>query len=216
MNLLLENQWELFIVAEILSFLFLVAFLLCRYALERTQLGRIFFFLFLAITAGEGLLAWIVYQQTGQIETFQMVVLIFILYACTFGISDFKKLDRYIKKKVGKWKGKNLLTEKDLAIIETEKDPQVQTRTTLMNWLIHLALFVIVHVIFWYSFGKEGASLLDYLTDWSWFGEEDLSLAPFQNEAILNISRIWLIILTIDTVVSLLDILFPKSTQQKA
>src|SRR5699024_1595298 len=77
----------------------------------------LFLGLFLLFILFEGLLAYLIYRQTGEIDTFQVVIIIFIIYACTFGVGDFKKLDRYIKVKVGKWRKVDLLTEKDKAVM---------------------------------------------------------------------------------------------------
>ncbi|GAA0367563.1 hypothetical protein [Bacillus horti] len=214
-DFLIQYQWELFIGAEVLSFLCLATFLLFRYALERQKLGSIFLLLFFAITLGEAALAWFVYQQTGVIESFQIIVFIFILYACTFGIGDFKKLDRYIKKKVGKWKGKNLLTEKDMSIIKAEKDPGVIAKKYRFSWYLHALVFFVAHAIFWILYGTDGASPLDYVTDWSWFGEEELSHAPFQHETIMQVSRIWMIIFIIDTIWSWSYTIFPEKKKKE-
>lgn len=60
-----------------------------------------FIFLFLFLLIIEGLLGLYVYRQTGEISTFQIVIIIFIIYAFTFGILDFikgcvKKLESYV------------------------------------------------------------------------------------------------------------------------
>lgn len=43
---------------------------------------------------------------------FQIVIPIFILYARTFGINNLKKLDRWIREKIGKWARYRLADEK--------------------------------------------------------------------------------------------------------
>ena len=45
-------------------------------------------------------------------------------YAATFGISDFKKLDRWMRKHIGKWRGVELLADKDISIMGKQKDPK--------------------------------------------------------------------------------------------
>ena len=57
-----------------------------------------------------------VYQVTGEISTILIIITIFVLYACTFGIYDFLKLDRWMRRKIGEWRGVELLTEKDYRI----------------------------------------------------------------------------------------------------
>src|SRR5699024_10995262 len=95
---------------------------LLRYAFDRVKIGQIFLLLFLLFIIFEGILAFINYRQTGEIDTFQIVVFIFIIYACTFGISDFKKLDRYIKQTVGKWRKEELLIDNDRAVMEKQQN----------------------------------------------------------------------------------------------
>lgn len=88
----LQNfQWELFIIAEVISFGALIAFGLMRYLFDKRLLSTIFIFLFIGINIFEASIAWYLYQYTGEIGDFQIIITIFILYACTFGISDFKK-----------------------------------------------------------------------------------------------------------------------------
>src|SRR5699024_11293026 len=88
------------------------------------------------------------YRQTGEIDTFQIVVFIFIIYACTFGISDFKKLDRYIKQTVGKWRKVDLLTEKDRAVMEKQQNPKYIARRYRLWWYGHTIAFIILTLFF--------------------------------------------------------------------
>src|SRR5699024_11276783 len=102
---------------------------------------------FLLFIIFEGILAFINYRQTGEIDTFQIVVFIFIIYACTFGISDFKKLDRYIKQTVGKWRKVDLLTEKDRAVMEKQQNPKYIARRYRLWWYGHTIAFIIANII---------------------------------------------------------------------
>src|SRR5699024_1950306 len=114
MQFLLEHQWNIFIGLEVASLIFLLIFLVIRYAFTKQRISGIFLGLFILCIVLESVLAWFIYQETGEIDTFQIVIAIFIVYAFTFGIGDFKKLDRFIKKHVGKWRGIDLLTEEDI------------------------------------------------------------------------------------------------------
>src|SRR5690625_2742629 len=111
LDLLVEYQWEIFIVIEVLSFISLLLFGIIRYFLGRQKLSFQFLFLFLVLLILEALLGIIIYQETGEISTFQIVIAIFVLYACTFGIADFKKLDRWMRLKIGNFRNIDLLTE---------------------------------------------------------------------------------------------------------
>lgn len=129
--------------------------------------SRLFLFIFFSSFGLEALLAWVVYLQTGEISTFQIVILIFIVYACTFGISDFKRLDRYIKLKIGKWRGIELLTDEEKQKMVQAKDPEVIARRNRRWWYTHIFIFLIVHYIFWIKFGNHQHDFVYYLTDLS-------------------------------------------------
>jgi len=195
-------QWEVFIFLEIASWIFLLLFLLLRYAFDRVKIGQIFLLLFLLFIIFEGILAFINYRQTGEIETFQIVVFIFIIYACTFGISDFKKLDRYIKQTVGKWRKVDLLTEKDRAIMEKQQNPKYIARRYRLWWYGHTTAFIIANIVFWQLYGDKATEFLSYIEDWSWFEEETIHHAPYKHEMVMNIVRLWLVIYVIDTIIA--------------
>ncbi|MEJ8777749.1 hypothetical protein [Pseudogracilibacillus sp. ICA-222130] len=203
-------QWEVFIFLEIASWIFLFLFLLLRYAFDRVKIGQIFLLLFLLFILLEGILAFINYQQTGEIETFQIVVCIFIIYACTFGISDFKKLDRYIKQKVGKWRKVDLLTEKDRAIMEKQQNPTYIARRYRLWWYMHTIVLIIANIIFWQLYGDKATHFLSYIQDWSWFEQETIHHAPYKHEMVMNIVRLWLVIYVVDTIIAWSYTFFPN------
>ncbi|MDY0410506.1 hypothetical protein [Paracerasibacillus soli] len=159
MDFIITYQWEIFISMEVLSFLSLVLFLFIRYALKKRLLSQTFLFIFLLLLLLEGVLALVVYKATGEIETFQIIILVFLVYACTFGIADFKKLDRWIKQKVGKWQGVDLLTEKDKQIMAKERDSHAVARKYRIGWYVHTAIFIIAQSIFLLYFGNDHLSL---------------------------------------------------------
>jgi len=206
---LIEHQWSLFIGLEVASFIFLLIFLVIRYVFIRQRISGLFLGLFILCIVLEAILAWFVYQETGKIDTFQIVIAIFIVYAFTFGIGDFKKLDRFIKKHVGRWRGIDLLSEEDIRKMEVAKDPKVIARKNRRWWYTHAFIFVIVHTVFWVIYGNHAHDLIYYLEDLSWFGEEDFTNAPFRKESITQISRIWMIVFAIDTIVSWSYTIFP-------
>lgn len=210
MEFLLAYQWEIFIALEVLSFIALLVFLVARYAMMNQKLSTIFLLLFFACMILEVMLAILVYQQTGEISTFTIVIAIFIIYACTFGISDFKKLDRFIKQKIGKWRGINLLTEEEIRKIEAAKDPVFIARKNRRWWYAHALVFIGTHYLFWIWYGNDSNELIHYLTDWSWWENEKLTSSPFQNEMIQQVSKIWIVIFVIDTIISWSYTFFPE------
>lgn len=210
---MIAYQWEIFITLEILSFIFLLCFLLVRYAFSKQKLSSLFLVLFLLCIVLEAGLALFIYQKTGEIDTFQIVIVIFIVYACTFGISDFKKLDRYMKGKIGKWRGVNLLSAEDIHQIELAKDPKVIARRNRRWWYAHAIIFVIGHCLFWIYNGNHQNHLMFYLEDLSWWGEVDHTQGPFQSEAIAAVNKIWVIIFALDTIISWSYTLFPSKRE---
>ncbi|HLR70918.1 MAG TPA: hypothetical protein VK085_05760 [Pseudogracilibacillus sp.] len=210
MSFILEYQWEIFIFLEVFSLLFLLTFLIFRYAFSKENIGRIFLFLFVLFIILEAILAFLVYQHTGEIETFQVVIIIFVIYAFTFGIADFKRLDRYIKDKVGKWRGVELLTEEDKRKMERLKDPKVIARNYRLWWYGHTFVFVLAHLFFWMNYGNDAHSFFYYVSDLSWFDGESLEQSPFTNEMIMNISMLWIIIYVVDTIISWSYTFFPS------
>lgn len=212
---ILENQWELFIAAEVVSLLSLLLFGVVRYVLGKKKLSLLFLLLFVALIGVEALLALVVYNETGEISTFQIILIIFVLYACTFGIVDFKKLDRWMRWKIGKWRGIDLLTEKDRAIMARQKDPKYVAKVNRYSAMLHLLIFVGVQAGFWiYSLGGI-ADIPDYLTDLSWFGSDNVELTPYANETLLNISRVWAIVFIIDFIYSWSYTIFPASRKEE-
>jgi|SRR5699024_9270201 len=209
METLQSFQWEIFIFLEVGSWLFLLVFLLLRYAFDKVNLSRLFLGLFLLFILFEGLLAYLIYRQTGEIDTFQVVIIIFIIYACTFGVGDFKKLDRYIKVKVGKWRKVDLLTEKDKAVMAKLKDPRAIARKNRMWSYVHTAIFIMANIIFWQLYGNDAHAFLHYVKDWSWYEDVGIEHAPYTNEMVMNAVKLWIIIYAVDTVVAWSYTLFP-------
>lgn len=107
MQFILENQWFMFISLEIISFLSLMSLLIIRYVFLKDNLGRIYLSVFVLFIFLEAALAVIVFVETGKIDIFQVVIFIFIIYTCIFGINNIKKLDCYIKDKIKKWRDEN-------------------------------------------------------------------------------------------------------------
>src|SRR5690625_5988499 len=100
----------------------MLLFGLLRYVFDNRQMIIAFIVSFIVLIALEGLVGLLIYQDTGVISNFQIIVLIFVAYAATFGISDFKKLDRWMRKHIGKWHGVELLTDKDISIMKQQKN----------------------------------------------------------------------------------------------
>ena len=214
MNFLLEYQWEIFIVAEVLSFVALILFGIVRYGFGRRKSSLTFLAIFLGLLIFEAGLALILYQETGEISNFQIVIMIFILYACTFGINDFRKLDRWMRKKIGNFRGTDLLTEKDKEIMRRQKDPKHIARVNRISAMIHLLIFVVAQVSIWaYSLESFDEAKL-YLTDLSWIGAENYQETPYVSDMMYGISMIWGIVFMIDFIYSWSYTIFPANSKE--
>ncbi len=210
MNFLLDYQWEIFILAEILSIVSLLLFGVVRYLFRKRKMSLLFLFLFLVLLILEAALALVIYRETGEISTFQIVIMIFVVYACTFGINDFKKLDRWMKMKIGQWRGVDLLTEKDRRIMARQKDPKYIAKVNRYSAMIHLLIFVVVQAVFW-SYGLNGFDeAMNYITDLSWIGTENYQDTPYPNDVIYGISMIWGLVFIIDFIYSWSYTIFPS------
>ncbi|WP_027964111.1 hypothetical protein [Halalkalibacillus halophilus] len=212
MNWIIDYQWEVFIFIEVLSLIALLLFGFFRYYLARKSTSLLFIYLFLVFLIIEAALAMIVYQHTGEISTFQIVIVVFVIYALTFGLNDFKKLDRWMRKKVGEWRNIDLLTEKDRMIYERQKDPKHIAKVNRMSAMIHLIIFVIAQTIFWMMGTDSLDEAMSYLTDLSWFESGEYEDSPYPNETIYSIGMLWAVIFVVDFIYSWSYTIFPKSS----
>ncbi|GAK08770.1 hypothetical protein [Geomicrobium sp. JCM 19038] len=210
-DIMVHYQWEIFIAIEIISFLCLLLFGYSRYKLKKPQLSIGFIIAFIALTGFEAVLAWYVFARTGEIAAFQIIVSLFVLYALTFGFHDFKRLDRWMRKKID---ADRLLTTKDYEVMARQKDPTVQAKHYLVTWITHVAVFLSVQVLF---FGLSGLDIHDsanYLTDLDWLGSESYEATPYDNQTFHSVSMIWGIILVVDAIVSATYV-FQKKDKKK-
>ena len=215
MAFLLSYQWQIFIALEILSIISLLLFGLFRYFFGRSRLSFFFIIGFIVLLALEALLGYWVYQVTGEISTFLIIITIFVLYACTFGIYDFLKLDRWMRRKIGEWRGVELLTEKDYRILERSKDPKHIAKKYRLSAMIHLIIFVVVQAIFW-LYGTDSLSeALGYLIDLSWIELGTYEHSPYPNETIYIIGMIWSIVFAIDFIYSWSYTIFPAKESKR-
>ncbi|WP_404457163.1 hypothetical protein [Oceanobacillus kapialis] len=84
------------------------------------------------------------YMRNGTINRFQIIILIFVIYALTAGKKDFKRLDRWIQKKISRWKG-NPESKFDEPQSLNNKD---HARSQRRKFYIHLIIFVALQVVF--------------------------------------------------------------------
>ncbi|WP_339148499.1 MULTISPECIES: hypothetical protein [unclassified Sutcliffiella] len=210
MDIFVDYSWELFIVAEVLSFLALLGFGLFRYFFNRPGFSMVFIVAFLMLLVLESALGLYVYQQTGEISTFIIVITVFVIYACTFGIFDFLRLDRWMRLKIGKLRGVELLTEKDYEIMERTRNPKYKAKKYRISSFIHLAIFLTAQIIFW-TMGTDSVSeMISYLRDFSWLENETAEGTPYPNDTLYGIGVIWGIVFIVDFLYSWSYTVFPS------
>ncbi len=210
MHFIIVNHWHIFITIEVLSLMSLLLFGLFRYVFDKLKISRLFIILFISLLFCEAALGLYVYHLTGEISTFIITVIVFLVYASTFGIIDFIKLDRWMRDKVGKFRRVDLLREKDKQVMARDKDPTYLAKKYRITSLIHLAVFAIGQAILW-SLGTDNiAEILTYLTDFSWLSEKDYVNSPYPNEMTYGIGMIWGIAFIADFIYSWSYTVFPK------
>ncbi|MED4475614.1 hypothetical protein [Oceanobacillus caeni] len=209
MDVILEYQWEVFIGIEVLSLVSLLLFGVVRYVFNKQKRSLSFLFLFVLLLFLEAALAIFIYRETGEFSTFQIVITIFVIYACTFGISDFKKLDRWMRLKIGNWRGTELLTEKDKYVMKKQKDPKYIAKKYRYSSMIHFLLFVIAQLIFLSYSLDSMEQAIPYLTDLSWIGTEYVEETPYSNETLYGISMVWGLVFIVDFMYSWSYTIFP-------
>lgn len=212
LDVIVDYQWQIFITVEILSWVMLLLFGVWRYAFNKKQISTILLFSFVALILIEAILAIIVYKETGVISDFQIIIIIFVLYACTFGIFDFIKLDRWMRKKIGAWRGVELLTEKDKQQMAQQKNPKYMARKYRITSTIHTIAFLVVQMFFWIYGTNSIAEMSGFLSDLSWIGTENVMETPYANEPMYFGSLIWGIVFAVDFVWSWSYTFFPAKS----
>ncbi|QKI80926.1 hypothetical protein [Kroppenstedtia eburnea] len=213
------HRWWFLIAVEVSFWVLIIGFLVMRYGFG-IRSHRVFLWLLALNLLSFLALGIIDYRETGQFSTFQVVVVVALLYSITYGPKDLKRLDRYIRLKMARWKGESLPPEEEARLREErEKEEKknygrLHARGQRRGWYLHLLLFLIAHFVFAYLFGwKPASGVGGWVETWidSWNTPE---LFPFRKEEVNQISRIWTLILLIDGINSFYYTIFPKKKKK--
>lgn len=202
MTFIYTYHWWLLIGLEVIAVLALIIFGLSRYLFSRPRLSFLFLAVFIAMICLEGLLGLLIYQKTGEFDLFQIVVLIFILYAFTLGIFDFIKLDRTLRQKIGDLRKIDLLTDKDKEVLARQKDPVFLARKYRRSSYLHTILFFGFQITTWLMGTESLAEIGTYLTDFSWVNNDDSTGTPYPNDLLYRVGVVWTIVYVVDLIYS--------------
>lgn len=207
MDFIVDNKWFFLITAEVIFWICAIGFLLLRYWFKFERLSMFIFVIFIVNDLWIAFLAFMDYRRSGEFSVFQIIILIFIVYALTFGKSDFKKLDLFIKRQVAKLRGETILASEmpiqryglELALYEWKQ------------FAGHLFMFALLHIVFAFAFGLSDEFNIFQIEQWlSLLNNDDQG--PFNHEGINNVTKIWLIILIVDFVITSSYTVFPKKS----
>ncbi|GGA49214.1 hypothetical protein GCM10007416_22940 [Kroppenstedtia guangzhouensis] len=210
-----SHRWWFFIAVEISFWVLVIGFLVMRYGFG-IRSHRVFLWLLALNLLSFLALGIIDFRETGQFSTFQVVVVVALVYSVTYGPKDMKRLDRYMRLKIARWKGESLPPEEEARLLEErEKEEKrkygrLHAREQRRGWYLHLLLFLIAHFVFATLFGwKTASGIGGWVETWidTWNAPE---LFPFRKEEVNQISRIWTLILLIDGINSFYYTIFPK------
>lgn len=212
MEFILENKWAFLITAEIIFWVSILSFLTLRYWFKLQKISLVFFLIFIINDLWIAAMGYMDYLKTREFSSYQIIILIVICYALTYGKSDFKRLDGFMQRKIAK------LKKEPIPKIQQHKElyGMDYTKHEWKQFLNHLIIFSIVHIALLLYFGlttKFGdinsiESLLKL-----WFSDTQSSF-PFNNSRANNFSRIWTLVLVIDTIITLSYTIFPKNTSK--
>src|SRR5690625_2166007 len=117
-----------------------------------------------------------------------------------------------MRKKIGKWRGIELLTEKDRRIMAQLKDPKYLAKKYRITSTIHALVFVIVQVALLFYGTDDISEIIAYLSDFSWVGTESVVETPYANEPMYFGSMIWGIVFAVDFIWSWSYTIFPSKS----
>ncbi|WP_026691701.1 hypothetical protein [Alteribacter aurantiacus] len=213
MERLIHYQWELFIATEVIAIVAIVAFTICRYLLKSNSGTKISLWLFILSNVFDVIVGFFIYRHTGELSTFQVVVFIFVVYAITFGRSDFLKLDYWLRTQIDRYFHTSHVSEDERQRMNEKKN---SGRESLREWGLHVLLFTIVNVSFFLVFPSTQVALTEALQVDGlvrWF-ESPEAFGLFGEPALNQVVIIWVLILFIDTVVTMSYLLFPDEKTQ--
>ncbi|MGG2063557.1 hypothetical protein [Bacillus sp. S14(2024)] len=200
MNILIEYRWAFLIGAEIVFWMTAISFFLLRYGFRLHKASFIVGIVLLLNELFILTLGVVDYYETGKFSQFQIIIVIILLYAVFYGKKDLRKLDLRMQRFVAKWRGEALpMMEEPI-----ELTGLAHTKQELLHWAIHLILFASTHIVFFFLYGLVP---LEHISSW----DADV----FLNETANRVSKVWRIVLGVDTLITLSYVIFPKKQKKE-
>ncbi|MGP4078761.1 hypothetical protein ACTWQL_02520 [Pseudalkalibacillus sp. R45] len=206
-----EYKWLFFIVGEIIFWSSVIGFLLVRYIFNLEKLSKYLIVIWLVSDLWLLTIGIIDYRNTGEFDTFQVVITAFLIYALTFGKSDFKKLDRFIKRTIKKLKGEPLEPED----FSEKRYGMKHAFHQLKGIVIHVLLYASVIFILSLTMPFRDFSTLFNSEGTGDIIEELVKNGLFEHPAAAQVTGIWTLVVLIDILITLSYFIFPKTEKKK-
>ncbi|WP_100407803.1 hypothetical protein [Bacillus solitudinis] len=187
MYFLYEHGWVLFILSEGLTWLAALMFLISRYRLRLYRLSQWCLLLIILCTFFQAVLAGVNYYFTGKVSFFQVVIILFILYASTIGSSDFERIEKYILQKFKRYRKRNEIDE-----LKVDSITYLKARQWL--FIIHTTTLFGVHFLWFMLDSKTSSSRFLLFNEWIQHPHQGF----FNNQSFNIISYLWSIVYLID------------------
>jgi hypothetical protein len=205
-DFILQYKWMFFIIGEIVFWVSIIGFLVLRYVYRLEKISKYLIFVWLLSDLWLLAIGILDYRHTGKINTFQIVIVVALIYALTEGKKDLQKLENYIKLKVANWKG-TPLPEDESSPKKEKLYGRANTAKEIKKFRLHLFIYVIVMAVFAVMFDFREFSKQDNFGD---FFSDILKNGFFEGPSISKISGIWTLILLADAIFTLSYLVFPK------
>ena len=200
MSILAEYRWYFLIGAEIVFWISAIGFFLLRYGFRLRKASFIAGIVLLLNEVFILALGVMDYYETGKFSNFQIITIVILLYALFYGKKDLKKLDVWVQKLVAKWRNEPMPIIKE----PVEVTGWAYAKQEMGQWGLHLALFIVVHIVFFFMYG------LVPIEQWGNWLEKGIVL----NEAASRVSQVWGIVFLVDTVITFSYVIFPKKEKK--
>ncbi|GGJ45347.1 hypothetical protein [Virgibacillus salexigens] len=102
-DFILDYKWYFFVAGEIIFWGSIIGFLLLRYVFKLNRLNKYLILLWLLSDLWLLTLGILDFMRTGHFNTFQIIIIIAVIYAFTEGKKDIKKIDGFVNRTITKW-----------------------------------------------------------------------------------------------------------------